>query len=70
MPTSPELDALSAQVTATDTVIDSAITLINGLAAQITATAGDKPAALALAAALKEKADALAAAVAANTPAA
>jgi len=64
------LDALTAQVTANTTVIESALTLINGFAAQL-AAAGTDPAALAaLQASLKSEDDKLAAAVAANTPAA
>lgn len=64
---SAELDALSAQVAANTTVELSAITLINGLVAQI-AAAGTDPVALAkLTADLKASADALAADVAANT---
>lgn len=64
---STELQSLQSQVTETDGVIDSAVTLINGLAAQI-ADLKDDPAALqALSDDLKSKSDALAAAVAANT---
>ena len=67
---SAELDALSAQVAASATVEASAITLIQGLAAQI-AAAGTDPAKLsALTASLNASATALAAAVSANTPAA
>lgn len=62
------LDDLTAQVAANKTVIDSALELINGIAARITA-AGTDPAALAsLTASLKSEDDALAAAVATNTP--
>lgn len=57
-------------VTAEDTVIDSAIALVQGLAAQIAALAPNQAAIDALAADVKGKSDALAAAVAANTPAA
>ncbi len=64
------LDALQAQVEAQTTVEQSAVTLIQGLAAQI-AAAGTDPAKLAaLTQQLKTSADALAAAVSANTPAA
>lgn len=67
---SAELDALTAQVKANSDLLDSATTLINGIAARITA-AGTDPAALkALTDELKAKDDALAAAVTANTPAA
>lgn len=66
---SAELDALTAQVAANGSAIDSAITLITNLAAKI---AGGDPATAAaltaLAADLKTKDDALAAAVAAQTP--
>lgn len=60
---------LQAKVTAEDTVIDSAITLIQGLAAQIAALQPSQAAIDALAADVQAKSDALAAAVAANTPA-
>ena len=61
------LDDLTAQVAANTSVEGSALTLIQGLAAQL-AAAGSNPAALAaLQAQLKTSADALAAAVAANT---
>lgn len=63
------LQDLQAAVAAEDTVIDSAITLINGLAAQIAALQPDQAAIDALAADVKAKADALSAAVTANTPA-
>ena len=67
---SAELDALTVQVKANSDLLDSATTLINGIAARITA-AGTDPAALkALTDELKAKDDTLAAAVTANTPAA
>jgi hypothetical protein len=67
---SAELDALTAAVAAEDTVIDSAVALINGIPALI-AAAGTDPAKLsALSADITAKSAALAAAVAANTPAA
>lgn len=67
---SAELDALTAQVKANSDLLDSATTLINGIAARITA-AGTDPAALqALTDELKAKDTVLAAAVAQNTPAA
>ena len=63
-----ELDDLTAQVEATKTVAESAITLINGIADRITA-AGVDPAKLAtLTATLKKEDEDLAAAVLANTP--
>jgi len=65
---SAQLDALTEQVAANGTVIGSALTLIQGFAAQL-AAAGTDPAKLAeLAASLKASDDALAAAVIANTP--
>ena len=65
-----ELDALTAQVAANTTVETSAVTLIQGLAAQIAAAANDPAKLTALTATLKTSADALAAAITANTPAA
>ena len=61
-----ELDALTAQVTATEGAETSAVTLIQGLAAYIAAHANDPGAMTALATRLQTGADALAAAVAAN----
>ena len=63
-----ELVALQAQVAQTDTVIASAITLIQGIAAQLEAIKDDPAAIAALAADLHTQTDALAAAVTANTP--
>lgn len=60
---------VQAAVTAEDTVIDSAVALIQGLAAQVAAVAPNQAAIDALAADIKGKSDALAAAVAQNTPA-
>lgn len=66
---SAEFDALVAQVTANTTVEGSAATLIAAIAAQL--AANPTPAQVsALASQLKTSGDALAAAVAANTPAA
>jgi hypothetical protein len=63
------LDDLQAAVAAEDTVIDSAITLIKGIPGLI-AAAGTDPAKLqALSADIMAKSQALASAVAANTPA-
>lgn len=59
---------VQAKVTAEDTVIDSAVALITGLAAQVAALAPDQAAIDALAADIQGKSDALAAAVSANTP--
>jgi len=65
---SKELDDLAAQVSANTDVEASALALIQGLAAQLTA-AGTDPAKLnALRSSLNSSAAALAAAVAANTP--
>lgn len=66
---SAALDRLTTEVNENTAVIDSAVTLINGLAQQIR-DAVDDPAKLnALADELDAKSNALAAAVAANTPA-
>lgn len=67
---SQEMDTLEAQVTQTLTVEQSAITLIQGIADKLADAAGDRTKSLALASQLKTSADALAAAVTANTPAA
>ena len=64
-----ELDELTAQVAENTEVEASAIALITGLAQQITALKTDPVALQALADRLNGSADALAAAVAANTPA-
>jgi hypothetical protein len=65
-----DLTDLTAKVQATTDAEQSAILLINGIAAQLK-TAGTDPAALAaLGESLKTNSDALAAAVVANTPAA
>ncbi len=64
------IDDLTTQVTNTDTTEQSALVLINGIAARL-AAAGTDPAKLAaLTTDLKTNSDALAAAVVANTPAA
>lgn len=67
---SKELDDLTAEVAADEAVESSAVTLINGLAAQITAAGTDPVALKALTDSLTTSSSALAAAVAANTPAA
>jgi len=64
-----DLDALEAQVTANVTVEQSAITLIQGIAAQLAAIINDPAAIAAMVTQLNTSAAALAAAVAANTPA-
>jgi hypothetical protein len=64
-----DLTALQAQVQATTTLEQSAITLINGLAAQMKAVAADPVAVAALADQLKAGAASLSAAIVANTPA-
>ena len=67
---SQQLDDLTAQVAATETVEKSAVTLIQGLAAQLEAAGTDPAKLTALTTSLKGSADALAAAITANTPAA
>ncbi len=64
------LDNLTAQVAAEDTVADAAIALIQGLAAQIAALPANQAAIDALAADVKAKAQAMSDAIVANTPAA
>jgi hypothetical protein len=64
------IDDLTAQVAASTTVEASAVTLIQGLAARLAAAGTDPTKLAALGASLKTSADALAAAVTANTPAA
>jgi hypothetical protein len=65
---SAEMDTLAAAVQQNTSLDDSIISLLNGIAAQLTATAGDKAQALALAAELNAKSAALSAAITANTP--
>lgn len=65
----PALEFLATQVTRTKDVVGSAVTLIQGLASQIHAAKDDPAAIAALAQQLHDASDALAAAVAANTPA-
>jgi hypothetical protein len=67
---SVELEQLSAEVAANTAVDQSAIALLNGLSAQIMALKDDPVKLAALAAELNASSAALAAAVAANTPAA
>lgn len=67
---SKELDDLQVAVAAEDTVIDSAITLLQGLSAQIIALKDDPAKLVALANEVTGKTQALSAAVAANTPSA
>lgn len=67
---SPQLDALTKQVTENTTVEGSAITLMNNLSVIIAANKTDPTALQALSDQLKNSADALAAAITANTPAA
>ena len=62
-----DLTALTAEVARDTTVEESAVTLIQGLAAQIAAAGTDPVKLAALQAQLKTSTDALAAAVAANT---
>jgi hypothetical protein len=69
-PLATSLAALQAQVAQNTQVEGSAVTLIQGIAAQLAASANDPAAISALATQLNTSATALAAAVAANTPAA
>lgn len=64
------IDDLTTQVAANTTVEGSAVTLINGLAAQLKAAGTDPVKLAALQASLKTSAADLAAAITANTPAA
>ena len=68
--TMADLTVLTAEVARNTTVDESAITLLNGLAAQIEANKTDPVALQALADTMKGSSDALAAAVVANTPSA
>lgn len=65
---SAQLDTLKNAVESENTVIDSAITLLNGLSAQIVALKDDPVALQALADEVAGKSQALADAVTANTP--
>lgn len=65
---SQQMDALVAEVGELTSIIDSAVALIQGISAQVADAAGDHEKSLALAAELDAKGNALAAAVAANTP--
>lgn len=65
-----QLQDLQAAVAAEDAVIASAVTLINGIAARIAAAGTDGDALAALSADIQSQSASLAAAVAANTPAA
>ena len=67
---SVELDLLTQQVADNNNLAASAVALIQGLADQIVANAGNPAALLALAESLKASDTALAAAITANTPAA
>ena len=64
-----QLQTLTDQVTANNSLVASAVQLIGGLAAQIEASKTDPVALQALADSLKQNDDALTAAVLANTPA-
>lgn len=66
---SPELQKLTDKVAANNVVVESALTLIQGLADQIAALKNDPVALQALADSLDAEDTKLAAAVAANTPA-
>ena len=65
---SVEMDALGLAVLNNTNLDGSIIELLNGIAAQVTDTAGDKEKALELAAELNAKSEALASAIKANTP--
>lgn len=65
---SVEFDNLTAQVKANSDLLDSATSLINGIAARIEAAGVDPVKLQALTTELKAKDDVLAAAVVANTP--
>lgn len=67
---SAEIDDLTAEVARDRTVNESAVTLLNGLSAQILSLQNDPAALRALASNLRSNSDALAAAVVTNTPAA
>lgn len=67
---SASLDALEAQVTANTSTEESAVTLIKGIADQLAAAQADPAKIADLSARLHASADALAAAIVANTPAA
>lgn len=64
------IDDLQADVAAEDTVIDSAVTLIQGFAAQLAAAGTDPTKLAALRSDIQTRTQSLAQAVAANTPAA
>jgi hypothetical protein len=65
---SAELDQLTSQVHANTSVVQSAVALINGISNRIKAAGADPAALQALTAELDQQDQALAAAVAANTP--
>lgn len=67
---SAELDALTTEVKKNTDTEESAVVLINGIAARIAAAGTDPVALSALTTSLGTSADSLAAAVVANTPAA
>lgn len=64
------LDPIASEVARQTTVVGSVVSLLSGLAAQLTANANDPAAVAALASQIKLNTDALAAAVVQNTPAA
>lgn len=64
------IDDLTTAITAENTVIDSAVTLINGFSAELAAAGADPAKLAALQTEIQTKTAALAAAVLANTPAA
>jgi hypothetical protein len=70
MATTPEMDALIAQAKANTDAEAAAVGVMNTLAAALVTAAGNKQATLDLAASLKTSADAIGAAIVADTPAA
>jgi len=68
MTTDEAIAALAAKVAEQSTVVESAVTLINGLAAQLTAAADDPAQIMAIVDSLTAQSGALAGAVEANTP--
>jgi hypothetical protein len=68
MSTTPDVDALVAQVAATNGVIESVIVFLNGIVPLLESVAGNKAATLAVTEDIRVHTDALAAAVAAVPP--
>ena len=66
MSESPEMQGLETEVANISGVVDSAVAAFNGLAPMIEAAAGDRAASVRLAATVRDKASALATAIASN----